>query len=76
MVSGIWRQMERETVRPGRYGAPVPDETADVEQGDRARREARIQAIVWQLTHKPVLVKVRERTFREDVERGLGERLG
>jgi hypothetical protein len=57
MVSGAWRQMERETVRSGRYGMPMPDEAVDVERGDRARREARIRAIVWQLTHKPVLVK-------------------
>ena len=57
MVSGAWRTMERVTVRSGRFGNPVPDETADMERGDRVRREARIRAIVWQLTHKPILVK-------------------
>ncbi len=56
-TTGAWRQMERETVRSGRFGSPVPDESADVERGDRMRREARIRWIVWQLTHPPVLVK-------------------
>jgi len=53
--------MERVTVRSGRFGSPVPDENADVERGDQIRREARIRAIVWQLTHKPTLVRHAER---------------
>lgn len=57
VTTGAWRQMERETVRSGRFGQPVPDEAADVERGDRERRERRIREIVWQLTHKPVLVR-------------------
>jgi len=58
VTTGAWRQMERVTVRSGRFGMPVPDEAADGEWGDRMRREQRIRAIVWQLTSaKPRLVK-------------------
>src|SRR5881394_4559537 len=36
VTTGAWRQMERVTVRSGRFGNPVPDEAADGEWGDRS----------------------------------------
>lgn len=67
LTTGAWRQLaERGSGRDG----------VDVERVNMLKRERRIREIVFELTHKPVLVKTRERQFTNDMTAALMLALG